>query len=112
MAKKTAKKTRVTRKAAPAPSRYLYVEARGWFRKDNNVDLDAAEILDGPISFDSIVVRAKDEADAYNRGAALLQEQQFADPQMYDQGDTTDTDPAIEGSHVSGRFLNDYVVKL
>lgn len=98
----------------PAATRYLYVEARGYFIEgvmaSDHPLARPISVLDGPISFDSIVVRAKNEDEAYNIGAAKLQDQQASDPEMFDQ-DLLEGGP-IEGSHASGKFLNDYVVRL
>lgn len=107
MAKRTVRK-RVTRK--PVEPRYLYVETRGWFRTetDDFNDDRKFEVLDGPISFDSIVVRAANDDEAYNIGAAKLQDQQANDPELTDQ----ETGEGVDGSHMTGRFLNDYVVRL
>lgn len=88
------------KKVKPLTSRYLYVEARAWFDDDGKID--------GAISFDSIIVRARNDADAYQLGAAKLQDQQLSDPSLEKD---EDGDP-VEGSHLSATLLNDYVVKL
>lgn len=115
MAKRTVKKVARTK---PAP-RYLYVEARGYFAAESTINGDTVNVLDGPISFDSIIVRAANDDEAYNVGAAKLQDQQANDPEMFNQdpvesddnGEDLSSEP-IEGSHAAGRFLNDYVVRL
>lgn len=80
-------------------TRYLYVEARGWFSTPSTTGNRAEGTLDGPISFDSVIVRAESDAKAYQFGAALMQTRR-------------EDDPTAGFNHATGTFLNDYVVKL
>ncbi len=92
------------RKRTDGLAPYLYVEARGWFVGVQIVDPTAVppertvHELNGPVSFDSIQVMARDLDDVYQRGPALLQERQAREQ----EGDP----------HLTGRLLNDYAVKL
>ena len=92
-----AKKTRVTKKTGQ--SDYLYVEVRGFFHENGLLDV---------LSFDSIRLKASNDTSAYQLGAALMQDQQIADPEQYNQV----TGEPLEGMHSSADLLNDYVVKL
>lgn len=117
MAKRTVKRVVKKVKRVVAAARYLYVEARGWFNDIETIDGEAALEFDGPISFDSIIVSAVDEEAAYRIGAdALTARQQDESDNYVQEGDVEDDGPQVgeivEGSHCSGDFLNDYVVKL
>lgn len=80
-------------------TRYLYVEARGWGEEVTDGLGGSYLTLREPISFDSVIVRAKSEPDAFALGTALLQLRR-------------EDDPTAGHNHASGTFLNDYVVKL
>lgn len=73
-------------------SRYLYVEVRGWY-------LQPAGVLDGPVSFDHVEVKAATDRQAYALGAEAMHTRHL-DP------------PTDSAQHHTGSFLNDYVVKL
>ena len=87
----------------PLTSPYLYVEARAY---PDTWKVDAAGTVhnDEPISFDSIIVQARSEEDAYQLGAAALQ--------MRQNQELLDTDRDRSTLHSQQFFLNDYVVKL
>lgn len=76
-------------------NRYLYVEARGWFLDDR-----ARLLTDDPISFDSVQVEAENDAEAETLGAAAMDTKHAGEI------------PASVVSHLSGEFLNFYVVKV
>lgn len=109
--KKAAKKSSRVRAAKPLTARYIYVEARGWFNEvllHESSDYNVARVLDGAISFDHIIVTARTEEDAYYLGIAQLKERQDKEtPRDLDHPEDFEA-----GSHVTGDFLNDYVVKL
>ncbi len=96
--KRTNAKTVAGKNATPGVFPYLYVEARGWFKEVERLLEPSFQILDGPISFDSIQLLAGSMAQAYELGPALLQERQSVE-----QGG----DP-----HLTGTLLNNYVVQL
>ena len=75
---------------------YLYVEARGWF-EDGDTTLP---MTDDPISFDSVRVDAENADDAETLGAAAM-DTKHEDTQ----------DPHVL-THLTGEFLNYYVVAL
>lgn len=93
-----------TGKILPMKFPYLYVEARAY---PDTWKVDAAGTVhnDQPISFDSIVVQARNEDDAYQLGAACLQSRQQDEDAQDQSGDITTR-------HSQQFFLNDYVVKL
>lgn len=83
---------------SPRLSRYIYVEARGWFI-EAITDIGTVQVLDGAISFAECIVRAQDVGHAYQLGAAAMDTLKVEDPNH-------------GGNHFTGTFLNDYVVKL
>lgn len=117
MAKRTVKRV-VKKTKRVAAARYLYVEARGWFNEFDTNTGDIAQALDGPISFDSIIVGAADEETAYRIGADALTARQQDESDNYvqegdvEEGEELQVGETVPGSHCSGDFLNDYVVKL
>lgn len=83
---------------------YLYVEARGWF-DPNYMPLPGApvrqeQVFNGePVSFADCRIDAKDDAEAYQLGAAQMDTLRAEDPTRFHL-------------HFTGQFLNDYVVAL
>lgn len=81
-------------------NRYLYVEARGWFHTEADIDGRNAVMTDDPISFDSVLVEAADLDEAELLGAAAMDTRH------------TESKDATVLSHLTGTFLNYYVVQV
>lgn len=81
--------------------RYVYVEARAWFSTPSTTGNRAEGTLDGPISFNAVIVPSAADADeAYRLGASLMDEKFQSNPQ--------DTH-WIAADGTASQFLNDFV---